>query len=539
MSDLLFPPDLVPSTMMFGVDDFTAVDESATTGGMQSSALYGTRRWHLRMDFAVLSRANGSLQRFEAFIASMRGRANRVWINPSVQKLRGSFPASELLVNNQWQNAAVGTSWGIYTAGAALSVTDRVGRVSITDPSTQFLGIYQTPTVANYLPTVSRCLVNIDKCILAGQVFFLQNRENSTNVASAADVTVNGMLIAAAAGYTDHFFLAYGQALAAGQWQAGDFYSLPWTSYSRCALVDAQPNELLFSDDFSNAAWTKTGTTITANSGTAPDLSTTADAMTVTATAGVHQVNQPSADANSPHDLTLSCCLRAGTQSWGWLNISDGSSNDFTQWFNLATGALGSTIQTTGTGFTNGRATITPLGVSGWYRCTLTVRRTAAVTVTTLHAGIGASNADAVISFTPSAGNALIMWRAGFAASSVPFLPQQTASTVANAGVSSGSILPLKGLPPSTQGLLLAGDMVEVQLPVNSQLLRVTNRLDSDAGGLGMLQFENTLKQSAGDNYPVIVQQPMGRFVLSGSTLGVEYTPGIFGQASLEFIEAA
>jgi hypothetical protein len=46
---------------------------------------------------------------------------------------------------------------------------------------------------------------------------------------------------------------------------------------TRTAL--AEQNLLLYSQEFDNAAWTKTSTTVTANSTTAPDGTTTADTL--------------------------------------------------------------------------------------------------------------------------------------------------------------------------------------------------------------------------------------------------------------------
>lgn len=125
-------------------------------------------------------------------------------------------------------------------------------------------------------------------------------------------------------------------------------------------------------------------------------------------------------------------------------------------------------------------------------------------------------------------------WRLGGAVAGVPVFPTQTSSS-ANTGSSiTGSSIQIRGLPPSTSGLLLSGDLVQI----GNQLCRVIAPLDSDAAGLGYLQIDRPLVESAVDGDPVIICSPMGRFILSAVNQGVEKTPGVFGNASLDFIEA-
>ena len=124
MTDIWWPSWLVPSKMFVGLDDFTAVDSSATTGSVQTSELYGTRRWRVRMDFETLSRSDGTLQIFEGILASMRGRSNRIWLKNFAYQQRGSFPGSELLTNNTFDGGTTGWQSGA-TSVLALSATDR------------------------------------------------------------------------------------------------------------------------------------------------------------------------------------------------------------------------------------------------------------------------------------------------------------------------------------------------------------------------------------------------------------------------------
>jgi hypothetical protein len=521
MSDIFFPADLVPTSMLFGVDDFTAVDESATTGAMQSSTLFGTRRWHLRMDFAVLT--GSRLARFEALVAALRGRQNRVWVSPSTPP-RGSFPDVELIPNNTFANGTTG--WGTFNAQSVLSAQDRQLRVKRNAPSAGY-GFSVGVTLALSIPYAMRALVLAG----AGPSVF---RLNLVATSWFVDVPFVGNYcsfsgvpsIVAGAGMS-----LYENSATGGI--AGDFFDLPWGSVSRCALVDNGSNLALWSDDFSNAAWTKNACSITVNAAIAADGTLTADAIVDTAVNTAHYITQTATCGSAAQDITAYATLENAAKAWAFLQIATATGGCLV-WVNLSTGAMGTT--TTGAGWINARATLANVG-GNKYRLCLTAYKTSSDTTVTI--ATGPASADTVTAYLGTAVAATYIWRAGIALSSTATIGAQTVGAAVTAQVQTGSQLRLKGLPASTNGLLLAGDMVEIDLPTNSQLVRVTARLDSDAAGLGLLQFENALKQSPADGAAVIIQQPMGRFVLASSTLGVEYTPGVFGQASLEFVEAA
>lgn len=134
-------------------------------------------------------------------------------------------------------------------------------------------------------------------------------------------------------------------------------------SSGNIASTPQSRNLLTFTQEFDNAAWTKSGATITANSTAAPDGTSTAD--TFNATGGSAATFSQSMGSSSSGTYTASIYAKAGTKSvlqfsgnsfsWG----SDRRAN-----FDLANGVLG----TVDAGFT---ATITAVG-NGWYRCTVT-----------------------------------------------------------------------------------------------------------------------------------------------------------------------
>ena len=84
----------------------------------------------------------------------------------------------------------------------------------------------------------------------------------------------------------------------------------------------------------------------------------------------------------------------------------------------------------------------------------------------------------------------------------------------------------------SANGLLLADDFFEI----GGELKQCTAPLNSDASGLGYLQFRPLLAGAPADNDPVFINQPMGRFKLMNS---YEYDNefGLYMDATVELTE--
>jgi hypothetical protein len=95
--------------------------------------------------------------------------------------------------------------------------------------------------------------------------------------------------------------------------------------------------------------------------------------------------------------------------------------------------------------------------------------------------------------------------------------------------------LPIDTLPNSTQGLLRAGDRVEI----NGEMKTVTFDLNSDGSGAGLLMFEPALRKLVPDNAPIIIGEPLMRGVLASDIVQAS-RPGtsLFSDFDLTFIEA-
>jgi hypothetical protein len=168
--------------------------------------------------------------------------------------------------------------------------------------------------------------------------------------------------------------------------------------YDGKTVAKAEENLLTFSQEFDNAAWTKTNATVTANTTTAPDGTSTAEKLVSTsASIGPDVRRTPGVSITSGTVFTASFFAKAGEVSLVAINNFDTASR--TTYFNLATGTVG----TVAAGST---ATITDVG-NGWYRCTTT--RTAAA-VTTLGFTIQAQTTEGTWSQT--IGDGLFLWGA-------------------------------------------------------------------------------------------------------------------------------
>jgi hypothetical protein len=136
--------------------------------------------------------------------------------------------------------------------------------------------------------------------------------------------------------------------------------------------------------------------------------------------------------------------------------------------------------------------------------------------------------------YTGNGTSSIAAWRCGMAVSSVPTRGAQTTSNAIASGTpQTGGALYLKGLPVSTNGLLEIGDWIEIA----GQLKQATARLNSDAAGLGYLQFRPALGDSPADNDPVIINQPFGRFIYSGQQKELQNMFGLYGDIEMDLEE--
>jgi len=186
-------------------------------------------------------------------------------------------------------------------------------------------------------------------------------------------------------------------------------------------VEESRTNLLTYSEQFNNAAWTKTRSSITANAVVSPDGTVNADKLVEDTTASnTHQI-QRSVSYTSGTTYTRSMYAKAAERTGFRFQFpSSAFTSGLNAYFDLATGTVGSVS----TGVT---ATITPVG-NGWYRCTATATATATASGTEISCGLTITTNNPT--YTGDGVSGIFIWGAqleagAFATSYIPTVASQ------------------------------------------------------------------------------------------------------------------
>ena len=189
----------------------------------------------------------------------------------------------------------------------------------------------------------------------------------------------------------------------------------PFTGESLGLLIEEQRTNLaLRSEQFDDAYWTKSNSTITSNALIAPDGTLTADKLVENTAASAHLFFRGGI-ASTATTFTASIYVKAAERSL--LRIEARNENTPTVGgsnidFNLATGTV-QLISNYGGGV--GQGTITDVG-NGWYRCTSAVTVNTAGTTLVMAVYLGTT----VFSYTGDGTSGLFIWGAQLEAGAFP-----------------------------------------------------------------------------------------------------------------------
>jgi hypothetical protein len=528
MTEVLWPPDLIPSAQTWTTNGNGATFNSPFVG---TTKTYGRPGVRMGCTITLPPLKGEPRARMLAKLREIKDRGGVVWVPDFTTTLetglpvRGSFAATELLATiNRFEST---TGWT--GSSANLSASDRVMRATFTGGGTE-CDLYRTPGVAvtQYAPYALRSFI----------------RNGSWNAANtigpalgAASVTVSdystsrGLRTASQtvlAATTDNIFAAVGLLAGAGE-MAGSFYEVDWTSLARCAQVDSSPNLLTYSDQIDHANWTKTRVTVSANANTGADGTATADRIIEDTSNNTHFFAQSYTRASTAEDWCAFGTFEsaAGTRNVRLIIASDTTPTNYAfAFFSLSGSGSVSSSGVAGTA-TNVRAFIVDKG-AGRYECFVVGRLPAS---TTAYAQFGLTSGGSA-SYLGDGTSALAAWRCGAVRSSVPVRGGQTTTVVTSGTTQTSNRLNVKGLPASTSGLLKAGDMVQI----GGQINQLIAPLDSNAAGLGVLICGNPWRSPA-DNAPVIVNTPMCKMQMASDTIDIETGPGQFSPFQLELVE--
>jgi hypothetical protein len=439
----------------------------------------------------------------------------------------------DLLANADFRNGTTGWSSNAdYTLGVSESVL-RATRNACNGANVQALYPSATLTPVQYAPYVAKFMVAKGRGTYTnGFRADIGSTAGGAEYGTGTTITDSGMAIAAAVATSTTIAPRLVDLDNTGL-IAGDYISIPYVSLSRGALADRGTNLLLYSDDLTQSAWTKTRSTITSNTATAPDGTVTADKIVEDTSTNTHYADQEVTVGAAQSSFSFAVVLASSGRNFAAIQLVS-SGGSIIAYFNVASGTVGTTFADSGT-WTRHERRITSLG-SGWYLCVVTGVKLNSDTQ--VFARIYPASADGTISYTGNVSNGVLAWRATLAQSAVPTRLRQTTSAASAGEAPTGSGLHTKGWPASTNGLLLPDDQIEIVTSRGSELKILTAPVNSDAAGLAYLQFEPPLRGSPADGAAVIVHQPMGRFIYAGESPGWDNEPGYFSQASCQFEEA-
>jgi hypothetical protein len=519
MADTIIPPWMRPVSPMGLqlIDDQTAIFQPRFGRNRMQRAKFSDPRWGATLRFeGMRDYERAALRRV---LLEARGRSGSIWWGPGVPQ-RGSFPAPELLVNNDFSN---GTTGWLDAGSSVLTASDRMLRVTSISATGNPQARQTLAPCVQYAPYACRAVARSP--FNYGVAAFLQSSAILTTDAAAV---VNGMSIASLVTMTatlDIIAVFRPSDLNFG----GEFFDIAWTSAARCALVDGGGNLALYSEQLQNSYWNKTNAAVSADSIIAPDGSSTADLLIEDSSNSLHFARSATITTASQQDVHFSCAVRYVSQrTHVALSILDSAlAGQAIAYFNILAGTVETVAITGAANFSNARTAIYPMG-NGWYYCSLVARKIAGTDIT---GAVYLASADNTASYAGNGTWGAGIWRPTISSSSVPQRLSLSVASLSPAADQAGSVIPLKGLPASTDGLLLAGDFVQV----GSQLVQLTAPLNSNAAGQGTMLVSPSVL-SAADNTPVIINNPMGRFMLADDPQIIERY-GLYTDAELELVE--
>jgi hypothetical protein len=283
-------------------------------------------------------------------------------------------------------------------------------------------------------------------------------------------------------------------------------------------------NLVTYSEQFDNAAWTKTNISIVANSVRAPDGTLTADTWVENTSAGVqHAVNLASTVSASPNTYyTFSIYAKAAGRTRLYINFSD--INFAGNAWNMDLSAV--TISLSSSGWTSGTssATITDVG-NGWRRITITGQTTGSVTQVGPY--IYLADNSGTVNYTGDGTSGAYFWGAQVERSNTagPYVRTTTAlsptPTVLNGyRTHTYTTVGTSGFTPTVTG--------DVEVLVVAGGGGGSNYNSAGGGGAGGLIYRPTYPVIAGRSYIVTV----GAGGVGAMTLSATYTDAIASATS-------
>lgn len=268
-------------------------------------------------------------------------------------------------------------------------------------------------------------------------------------------------------------------------------------------------NMLTYSEQFDNAAWTKTNSTITADATTAPDGTTSADKLVESSSTGEHYVLKNGAPLVAGDRNTISIYAKAGERGFitGYCANRDLSTSRVR--FNLSTGA--STTISSGANLVVNTAS--NVG-GGWWRISYTVDGGTGGTAPQITWEIDTGSS---YNYAGDGTSGVYVWGAQISQSGSVGEYVKTTSSAAY-----------------KYATLKAGDM----LGLNGQLLQVANDVTGASDGTMTVDLVNRLRSSVSSGTSVTWNKPTAEFVSTETASKFVHNVESLAETGFSFVEA-
>ena len=143
-------------------------------------------------------------------------------------------------------------------------------------------------------------------------------------------------------------------------------------------FVTDNRNLFSYTEDFSDAYWTKSALSITTNATTAPDGTLTADKAIPAASTGAHDLSKLLTRTSGSYTATISIYAKQAEDKYFCLSLQD-AIGGLGITFDVSAGTVSTPTSTYGTGWSEVSNSITSVG-NGWFRITYTATTTNATT---------------------------------------------------------------------------------------------------------------------------------------------------------------
>ena len=197
-------------------------------------------------------------------------------------------------------------------------------------------------------------------------------------------------------------------------------------------------NLLVYSEQFDDAVWLKTGVTVASNAAAAPDGTSSADKIAEQATSAGHFVYNVAGVAAAPGQCTGSIYLKSAERGFGYVQIAtNGGGKRYTVVVDLSTGAVTSTGSS---GTPTGTANSVVSAGNGWWRVSVSSDQATSLAYLLtgpVSTGVPTFDASAIPTYTGVLGSGILIWGAQFETGSTTTAYQRvtTAYDVTESGV--------------------------------------------------------------------------------------------------------